>query len=148
MKRSTIVEIISVLFVILFLYTGISKLMEYAVFKKQVAESPILKPFAWWIAWGIPLTEFAVAVLLLLPRWRLRGLYSALGLMLLFTGYIIAILGFSEHLPCSCGGVLESLSWRAHLIFNSVFIILASAGILVKKQLHKRTGESQSLIIS
>lgn len=138
MKHSTTIEIIAISFMILLLYTGISKLMEYPVFKEQIAASPVLKPFAPWIAWGLPLTELIVAVLLFLPRWRLKGLYTALGLMLLFTGYIITILSFSEHLPCSCGGVLESLSWKAHLVFNSVFIILALTGIFLERQSNKK----------
>src|SRR5260370_39077030 len=112
MKRTTISEIISMLFVTLFLYTGISKLMEYAVFKEQIAASPVLKPFARWLVWLLPLSEFSAAILLFVPRWRLKGLYAAETLMALFTGYIIAILTFSEHLPCSCGGVLQSLSWK------------------------------------
>lgn len=111
--------------------------MEYTVFKEQIAESPVLKPFARWLAWGLPLTELIVAALLFLPRWRLKGLYAALGLMLLFTGYIIAILIFSERLPCSCGGILESLSWKEHLVFNSIIIILALTGILLERQSNK-----------
>ena len=146
MKRSTIIEIIAILFMILFLYTGISKLMEYPVFKEQIATSPVLKPFASVITWALPLTEFIVAVLLFIPRFRLKGFYAALVLMVVFTSYIIAILSFSEHLPCSCGGVLESLSWKAHLIFNSVFIILSLTGILLERQTYKRTDLSQSLL--
>src|SRR5258708_16765297 len=121
--------------------------MEYAVFKEQIAASPVLKPFARWLVWLLPLSEFSAAILLFVPRWRLKGLYAAETLMALFTGYIIAILTFSEHLPCSCGGVLQSLSWKNHLVFNSVLIILALTGILLERQSHKRSGRSQSLII-
>jgi len=137
MKRTTITEIIALLFVILFLYTGASKLMEYDVFKEQIATSPILEPFAQWIAWGLPLSEFVVAILLFFPRWRLQGLYAALGLMLLFTCYIIAILSFDKQLPCSCGGVIELLSWKGHLVFNSVLILLAFTGVWLARQTQK-----------
>ncbi|PSL45693.1 methylamine utilization protein MauE [Chitinophaga niastensis] len=133
--RKNIVEIIALLFVILFLYTGISKVMDYPVFKEQIATSPLLAPVSRWISWMLPLSEFVVTVLLVIPRWRLKGLYAALGLMLIFTGYIIFILNFNEQLPCSCGGVLEILSWKAHLIFNGIFIALALAGIAIGKRL-------------
>ena len=133
MKRSTLVEIIALLFVILFLYTGISKLMDYSVFKEQIASSPVLKPIAPWAAWILPVSEFGVAVSLFIPRWRLKGLYAALGMMILFTGYIGAILLLDDHIPCSCGGVIELLSWQGHLIFNGVWIGLALTGIILGK---------------
>jgi uncharacterized membrane protein YphA (DoxX/SURF4 family) len=137
MNKSTIVEIISILFVILFLYTGISKLMEYGVFKEQIAESPILQPVAPFIAWSLPLTEFLVSILLIIPRWRLKGLYASLMLMIAFTLYIGAIMTFNKELPCSCGGIIDLLSWQGHLVFNSVFILLAYAGVRLEKRIKK-----------
>ncbi|THU39601.1 DoxX family membrane protein [Niastella caeni] len=137
LSKSTIVEIISVLFIILFLYTGISKLMEYAVFKEQIAESPILKPVASFIAWALPLTEFIVSLLLIIPRWRLKGLYASLFLMIAFTIYIGAIMLFNKELPCSCGGIISELSWNGHLIFNSIFILLALIGVLLEKKIRR-----------
>lgn len=134
MNRTTIVELITVLFIILFLYSGISKLMDYTVFKEQIAASTLLKPFAGWIAWWLPVVEFLVVLLLSIPRWRLKGLNASLTLMILFTGYIIAILTFNKHIPCSCGGVLEQLSWKEHIAFNSVFIALAVAGVLLERK--------------
>jgi uncharacterized membrane protein YphA (DoxX/SURF4 family) len=137
MTKSTIVEIISVLFIILFLYTGISKLMEYGVFEEQIADSPILKPIAPVIAWGLPLTEFLVTILLIIPRWRLKGLYASLILMIAFTLYIGAIMTFNKELPCSCGGIISELSWQGHLVFNSIFILLAFTGVVLEKRIRR-----------
>jgi uncharacterized membrane protein YphA (DoxX/SURF4 family) len=135
MKRTTVIEIIVILYVILFLYTGISKLMDYSVFKEQIATSPILAPIAKPIAWGLPWVEFLVTVLLVIPRWRLKGLIVSVALMSLFTAYIILILLFNKEIPCSCGGVIEQLSWGQHIIFNTVFIALAIAAIRFQKRL-------------
>jgi uncharacterized membrane protein YphA (DoxX/SURF4 family) len=139
LKRSTIVEIIALFFVILFLYTGISKLMDFLVFQEQLAESPVLAPVAPLIAWGLPITEFIVSILLFFPRFRLTGLYASFVLMFLFTGYVIAVLSFSTELPCSCGGIIELLSWKGHLIFNSLLILLAYTAIRMQKKLRKNT---------
>jgi uncharacterized membrane protein YphA (DoxX/SURF4 family) len=136
-SKATIVEIISMLFVILFLYTGISKLMEYAVFKEQIAESPVLSPIAPFIAWALPGTEFLVSLLLIIPRWRLKGLYASLALMIAFTLYIGAIMTFNKELPCSCGGIISLLSWNGHLVFNSIFILLAFTGIKLERQIRR-----------
>ena len=137
MLKRTIPSVVALLLVVLFLYTGISKLMDYSVFKEQIAESPILAPVAPFIAWALPLAEFAVAVALFIPAWRLWGLYASSVLMLLFTGYIAALLSFSEELPCSCGGILQEMSWQQHLVFNITFTILAIVSAILEKKRRK-----------
>ena len=141
MKKSTIVEIITHLFIILFLYTGISKLLEFDVFEEQLADSPILNSVAPVVAWGLPITEFVVSLLLFFPKYRLKGLYASFVLMILFTGYVGALLSISTELPCSCGGIMEALSWQAHLVVNIALIGLALTGIIIAKKI-KRNGEA------
>lgn len=137
MKRTTVIDIIAILYVILFLYTGISKIIDYSVFKEQIATSPLLSPIAKPIAWGLPWVEFLIIVLLIVPRWRLKGLVSSLILMTLFTIYILGILAFNKNIPCSCGGILEELSWGQHIVFNSLFMALAIVGIAFQKKIIK-----------
>lgn len=137
MKRTIIIETIVVAYTILFLYTAISKLMDYAVFKEQIAASPILAPVSKLIAIGLPWTEILVTVLLIIPKWRLKGLYASLFLMTAFTIYIGATLAFSEHIPCSCGGIIAELSWTQHIIFNTVFIGFAITGIILTRKVLK-----------
>ena len=123
------------LYTILFLYTAISKLMDYDIFKEQLSASPILGPIANPIAIGLPWVEIIISILLVIPRWRLKGLYAAMLLMLGFTIYIGAILSFSDKLPCSCGGIIAKMSWKQHLIFNLLFVGLAALAInLARKQ--------------
>jgi uncharacterized membrane protein YphA (DoxX/SURF4 family) len=134
MKQKTIIEIISLLFVILFLYTGISKLMEYPVFKEQISSSPLLEPLAPIVGWALPLAELVAAALLFWPPWRRTGLYAAFGLMTLFTVYVIYIMARDEKLPCSCGGIIELLSWKGHFFLNCILTVLALAGILLSRR--------------
>ena len=137
MKKATVIEIIVTLYAILFLYTAISKWMDYSVFKEQVATSPILKPFAKAIAIGLPWTELLVTMLLIIPKWRLKGFYVACFLMTAFTIYIAATLAFSDHMPCSCGGIIAEMSWTQHLLFNTAFIGLSIAGIILTRRIEK-----------
>ena len=146
-KRTTITETIVILFVILFLYTGISKLMDYKVFKEQIAMSPILHSVAPLIAWTLPWIEFLVVILLIIPRWRLKGLYASLALMISFTLYIIYMLLFDKDLPCSCGGVIQLLSWSQHIVFNSLFILLALTGVLVEKGIRVQNKRALAAIL-
>jgi hypothetical protein len=138
LKRSTIIEIIIILNIILFLYTGIAKILDFVVFKEQLAESPFLAPISKGIAILLPAIEFTVVLMLAIARLRLKGFYITLVLMIIFTGYVIALLASSDNLPCSCGGIIELLSWKQHLIFNSVFIGL---DIWAIKLLHREKKE-------
>jgi hypothetical protein len=89
----------------------------------------LLSAYAGIIAWLVPAVEIIIAVLMVFDRFRVLALFAAFALMVMFTAYIYIILNFSDFVPCSCGGVLEKLSWTQHLIFNIVFIILAGVAV-------------------
>jgi hypothetical protein len=131
---STLSEAVTVLYIILFLYTGIDKITNYLVFREQLEVSAILTYVATLIASILPCVELITVVLLAIPKLRLKGLYVSLCLMVIFTGYIVAILCFDKDLPCSCGGLISQLSWKQHLIFNTLFIALAILGIYTEKK--------------
>ena len=125
------VQIISILFIILFTYAAISKLLDYENFTLLLAQSPFLGAHANLLGWSIPASELIIAVLFFFPKLSLEALWSSLMLMILFTTYIIIVLNFSESMPCSCGGIISSLSWKQHLYFNLGFILLAVIGVLL-----------------
>jgi len=125
MKRNIILEIINILFIILFIYAATSKLLDFQKFRVQLGQSPFLTAHAGLIAWAIPLLEILIAVVFFIPKLRLYALYISLGLMVAFTTYIVMITRFSDYTPCSCGGVLEKLTWNEHLLFNTFFIVAA-----------------------
>lgn len=122
--RIAFVEAVSTFLIVLYIYTGIAKLMKFSVFQEQLFESPVLSPFAEIVSYMLPLTEFVISSFLFVPRLRKIGLLSSLILMILFTAYVILILSIDEKLPCSCGGIIGKLSWPGHLIFNSCCILL------------------------
>lgn|SRR5690349_5464823 len=129
--RKIAIEIISFLFIVLFVYAGVTKLMDYEKFAVQIGQSPLLTAYGDWLAWMIPGIEILISIFLAVARFRLLALYASLSLMVMFTAYIVAILNFSSYIPCSCGGILEKLGWTEHLIFNTVFIVLAVSGIVL-----------------
>src|SRR5688500_4755614 len=116
MNRRIIIEIISFSFIFLFVYAAVAKLLDIEKFRIQIGQSPLLTDIAWFVAWFIPIAEIVISVFLAMPRFRHVGFLGSFGLMALFTAYIISILQFSEHIPCSCGGVLQTLGWGEHLI--------------------------------
>ncbi|WP_370528129.1 MauE/DoxX family redox-associated membrane protein, partial [Flavobacterium sp. UGB4466] len=129
--KKTMVYIICLLYILLFVYAAISKLLDFENFRVQLGQSPLLSAFAGSIAWIVPAVELLIALLIALKKYRIIGLFCAFSLMVMFTTYIYIILNYSSFVPCSCGGILEKLGWKEHFFFNAVFIMLAAAGILL-----------------
>jgi hypothetical protein len=127
--KKTFIGVGSYLFIFLFLYAAVSKLLDFETFNVQLAQSPLLSAYVGFIAWAVPGIEILIACLLMFERFRMVALYASFTLMVMFTAYIYIILNFSDFIPCSCGGVLEKLSWSQHLIFNVFFILLAGVAV-------------------
>jgi len=135
MKKSIIIEIISGLLAILFIYASLSKSLNYTTFRLQVSASPVINQFA-TIAWILPVSEIIIALLLTVNHTRKYGLYASAFLLILFTGYIVCMLAFVKHLPCSCGGVLTRLTWEQHVLFNISFLGVCLSGIVLERKIN------------
>ncbi|MBO3100263.1 MauE/DoxX family redox-associated membrane protein [Gelidibacter pelagius] len=134
---NTIILIVRLLFILLFSYAAVSKLLDYETFERQLGQSPLLSDYAGLVSVGIIVIELIVSGLLMFHKTGVIGLYLSFFIMVMFTTYIIVILNFSPSIPCSCGGVLDALGWSEHLIFNVFFIGVALIGILIeRKQKH------------
>jgi hypothetical protein len=130
--RNLAIDIISILFILLFTYAALSKLSDFQKFKVQLGQSPLLTNISGLIAWIIPAIEIIIASLIASKKYKIIGMFGALVLMSLFTFYIIAITKFSDYIPCSCGGVLQHMTWNEHLLFNICFVLLAISAIAME----------------
>lgn len=128
-SRNAIVEIISSLLILLFMYAAVSKLLDYQTFKVQLSKSPFITQFAEVTAWALPVGEILVGLALTSKKTRLIGLYASLLLMTMFTTYIYAMINYSYYIPCSCGGILSKLGWEEHLWFNLGFTLICIVAI-------------------
>ncbi|MDR7371069.1 MauE/DoxX family redox-associated membrane protein [Flavobacterium aquidurense] len=146
-NKSLIVEIISLLYILLFIYAAISKILDFENFQVQLGQSPILSAFASWISWLVPIIEIIISLLLCIPKFRNFGLFGAFSLMIMFTAYIFIVLHFSSFVPCSCGGILEKMSWNIHLFFNVLFVFLAAAALVFQYKNNRETFENDRMIL-
>ncbi|WP_442845035.1 MauE/DoxX family redox-associated membrane protein [Leeuwenhoekiella sp. H156] len=119
---------ISLALSLLWMYAATAKVIEFDQFKIQMSQVGFLKPFAGVLAWIIPFAEYSLAALLLISGTRRLGLIGSAVLMSVFTVYIAGMISFSPQLPCSCGGIINNLTWQQHLIFNLLFTGLAYWG--------------------
>ncbi|RXK60669.1 hypothetical protein ESA94_09400 [Lacibacter luteus] len=129
MKNIPVALLCSSLLILLFTYTAISKLTDYANFIRFIDESSPIHKGADTIGWLLPVTELVVVLLLFFERTRRAGLYASLLLLVLFTLYLLYMVLFVADLPCSCGGVISKMSWQQHVWFNLFFIGLTMLGL-------------------
>ncbi|PWV47097.1 MauE/DoxX family redox-associated membrane protein [Chitinophaga sp. S165] len=138
MKKQLLTHITSYLIIILFLYTGINKLIDHALFIEQLADITVLAPFRQAISWGLPLLEITLAILLFIPGTKLLGLYAATIVMTIFTMYAGFLVAINSDLPCSCGGIIEEITWQQHIWLN-----LLLTALLTWSTIHHRNQQLQ-----
>ena len=139
MKKITpiIQTLICYLFIVLFVYAAVSKLIDFETFQTQLGQSPILTAYATWIGYAVISVELIITVLLCFRSTRQIALHASFLMMIAFTAYIYIILHFSDFIPCSCGGILEKLSWEQHIVFNLIFALLACIAIIIQTSYSK-----------
>lgn len=129
MKKEPVQLICSSLLILLFTYTAVSKLVGYEQFAYVLGESPLIHKGADTIAWLLPVTELLVVLLLFFKRSRTIGLFASFLLLSVFTIYLFYMIYFTDDRPCSCGGVMNMMSWKQHLLFNVGFLLINLIGI-------------------
>lgn len=149
MTRKIALEIICFLLILLFVYTAVSKFINFEGFRLYVVtQTPLIRPIASFAALAIPISELIAVVLLLTPRYRKIGLYISFVLMAAFTAYVVYALYLVPKTPCSCGGILHLMGWRQHLIFNSIFTVAAFIAIRIHKEGERDSYESKKIQFS
>lgn len=133
MKRTGTIEwLICLAAAMVFIDSGLGKLLDFHRFETELSKSPFVHGMAGVLALTLPPAELLLAGLLLRPRWRLRALYASLFIMAAFTFYILLMMEKAWYLPCACMGLLgEDLSWGTHLAVNCVLVLLVQTGILL-----------------
>ncbi|RQO77791.1 hypothetical protein DBR40_07390 [Pedobacter sp. KBW01] len=131
----TALDLITYLYVLLFFYTACSKMITYSSFNKILSELPYLASLHAILAPAFIGLEVVLGILLIIPRTRIKGLWGAMLLMMVFTVYLGYNIIERTKLPCSCGGVISGMTWPHHLLFNSAFIAMAIAGLYINNRL-------------
>ncbi|KAA2240277.1 hypothetical protein F0L74_29370 [Chitinophaga agrisoli] len=139
------IEAITAVLLLLWIYTGLNKLIHYDKFSFEAGRSPFLQHIAPLVAIMVPTGELVIAALLIFKRTRVAGLYASLFLMTLFTGYVYIMLRYAYDLPCSCGGIIELLTWEQHLAVNFIITLLTAIAILLQSRLTMRNKQVISL---
>jgi putative oxidoreductase len=145
MKRSgaIILKIVIASLVLLWSYTASVKLLNINEFRQQMLKQALPMWLNKSLVWMLPSVEVLTTALLLLKRLQHLGLLVSFMLMLLFSGYVgLVVAGYYKRIPCSCGGVLQSMSWNINLGFNLFFLLLTYIGIFLSNRERRLKGSA------
>lgn len=135
MEKDTLcsTQLISAAFILLWVYTAGSKLVNFATYKLEMEHQVFSLFFSHLLIILIPAAELFTALLLLFSKTNKLGLIFSLLLIFSFTVYIALILvNYFPKIPCSCGGVIGTLGWKAHLVLNLIFLAAAILALFNK----------------
>jgi putative oxidoreductase len=109
--------------VLMWCYAALSKIIDYDKARSEM----LAQVFPIWISeillWAVPAAELLTAALIVYSGTRIAGLRISLGLLTCFTLYIgLVVTGIFGRIPCSCGGIMEGMTWGQHMAFNLFFI--------------------------
>jgi len=123
---SWIPTVVRLIYVFLFTYTGYSKLNDIESFTNGIRKVPLFGTYADFIAWVIPSLELILAIGMVLAFRKVQKLSFVLSvvLMAIFTIYLLVMISLVKEKLCYCGGVIGSLGWTEHLVFNSIILLL------------------------
>src|SRR5438876_769132 len=122
MKRPSIAEIIAAVFILFFVHSAVSNLIQLQSLKNLLGFYTFNTSA---VAWSIVIVETAIASLLLIPRTRRFG-FLTVQLFALYAGYTVLR---RPHFPHDFGGLLNHVTFKQQLLFYSLLALLAIAGI-------------------
>ncbi|WP_407648366.1 MauE/DoxX family redox-associated membrane protein [Chryseobacterium formosus] len=126
MKNTTIVlwNIINYVLIIFFSYTLTNKLLAIKSFQTNIFKTGIFNfQQAVYLSYFVLLLELSIVILLIFKKKT--GLLFSFIMMLIFTSYIIFLFANGRYEICGCGGILNGLSFKYHLIINLLITFLS-----------------------
>jgi hypothetical protein len=134
-RNEWFVTSIGTAFILLFVYTGMTKLFEHPYFRTTFLALHFSTAWSGFLSYFFPTLELFIAACLIVglgvsnQRITRVGLLGSAALMAVFTFYLIYMVVFIAHLPCSCGGVIQRMSWKQHIVFNLLLLFFSISGL-------------------
>jgi len=127
------------LLIILWSYAVFAKLADFPLYQKQMRQQVFSPAVSAYLVYLILFLESLAMLSLMFMATRRTGLILSLLLLIGFTIYIILIMGgYFPKVPCSCGGLISKMSWKNHLYFNLIFMVMNLVCLYYSPQKERR----------
>lgn len=138
-------NLLTLILLSLWIPVTLDKIINFESFKTGLLRQPFSENFTQFLIYALPFVEGLTITLLLLSTLRKWGFVLSTILMLAFTVYIgVALLGAWEKLPCGCGSVITSMTWKQHFFFNLFFLLISGWGFYLMNLKRGRAVEGET----
>lgn len=121
--KKNVSEIIYYLLILFMSYVFANKALDISAFQMNIFKTGIFSErISNLLAYIVLAIEFSSIILLLVNKKL--GLDFLLILLLVFTLYISVLFYLGRYEVCGCGGILNGLSYKVHLLINILLILL------------------------
>lgn len=121
---------LTILILLLFLSTGLGKVIYHKVFTIQMAKQPLpywSKPI---LVYLLPFIELSISLLVVFVRTRLLGFILSSILLIAYTVYAyLAYIEIYGYVICACGKIFQGMNWRDHFYLNALLSLISISGI-------------------
>ena len=138
--RKIIVEVICFVLLMFWFYEGVYKVAYWGSFSFYVKHAPIVKPVWQILAFGMPIGEIALAIMLFIPKLRTKALYISIGALMLFVFWIMSVYLFTHWLFWPYHALWEKPTWMQKMLISMglawaalVAVILSSSKFKLKQ---------------
>lgn len=133
MKQSVYQILLSVVFILFWLYSAGFKLYDFGAFKQEMHSQVFPAGLSNLLSYIVPASEIVIAALLVSSTTRSVGMIFSFLLMLAFTTYTgLVLLDMCSTTPCNCIGLLgEKASWGDNFMLNLVITVAVTAGLIL-----------------
>lgn len=127
----TVSNVSAAMLILLFVYTVLSKIADLNFFQYQLDNQVFSSTVSKMLFYLLPISLILAVALLYIERYRMIGFIYSFGLLGIFTIYILLIIrDYFDRIPCICGGVITTISWKGHFVFNLFFLGIAVLGFV------------------
>ena len=118
---------------LIFSYSGFFKVQNFTEFKTGLLKTGIFSQ-AWLHTSALTIVGAEVLICILLLKWPKTGVWGCFMASIGFTAYISYLYQNNVYSECGCGGILNTLSYPNHMVFNISMIVASALYLLVNKK--------------
>lgn len=143
MKGKTVIEVITSLLIVLFLYATLIQVVFHNTFQSQLTRALPGQSLAIIISYTLPVLQVLLAYLLWRPATRLTGLCVSLAAISCFTVYLVIMLPVANRSYCRCGETWSTATLGTNILINlAIILVIGTAIILAGRQRNNSPGFS------
>ena len=129
--RKMVVEVICIILLLNFFYEGLYKLFDLHGYGLYITRAPFLKGVGSLLKYIIPFGEIGLAALLVIPGYRRKALYLAMGGFILYVIWIMGVILFTNYLFTAYHPQWDKQTWMQKMLISMGFCWMAFIAVIL-----------------